>query len=623
MPDEPKKWYQTLPGIITTWVGALGAITGLLATLYHQDVSSWFGNKPSPSPTPVVMPAIREKSIAVLPFENLSSDKENDYFADGVQNEILTDLSKIADLKVISRRSVMQYKNAVVRNLLEIGQQLGVAHLLEGSVQRAANRVRVNAQLIDARTDVHRWAQTYDRDLPDVSAIFAIQSEIATTIAEQLQANLSPSEQAAIAQAPTKDLVAYNLFLKAEDEFYQGENALTAQPLTPAVELYQQAIDRDPKFARAHARLAWTRLWEHWFVKPLAAPELDEIKSHIDRALALEPNSPEAHLALGVYHYWGYRDYEPALIEFRRALELQPSNARAYSLLGYVYRRQGQWEKSLAAIRRAEELDPLDVNFATERGLIHINLRQWNEAQQAITRALEIKPDHALAIAFRVQICVNGRGDIQCARSAVENVPNIKMDTPHSLRYDATAFIGERFYVDVFERNFSRALQGWDKPLDNTSAGRIRQLEARVAIQMIAGQPAAARSEAEQLRSLLESNLTEQPKDPASMAGLSWAYACLGRNVDALESARRASKVLSVEKDALSGSHVLVGLAEVAAHTGQPEQAIEILRRLTSIPAGQVCSVSRLKIDPVWDPIRSLPDFQKLLSAPEQVGPNK
>jgi serine/threonine-protein kinase len=394
--------------------------------------------------------------------------------------------------------------------------------------------------------------------------------------------------------------------------------------LPHAVGLYQQAIARDSKFALAYARLAWTRLWEHWFVKPLAAPELDGIKSHIDYALALEPNSPEAHLALGIYHYWGYRNYEPALIAFRRALELQPNNARAYSLRGYVYRRKGEWEKSLAEITRAEELDPLDVNFVTERGLIHINLRQWDEAQRAITRALAIDPHHALAIAFLVQICENGRGDIQCARHAIESLPaNIQIDTPQSVRYDATGCIGEHFYVDVFERNFSRALQAWDKPLDDTSSGRIRQLEARVVIQMIAGQPATARSEAEQLRSILESNLKEQPEDAASMAGLSWAYACLGRNVEALESARRASRVLPIEKDALSGSHVLVGLAQVAAHTGQPEQAIEILRRLASIPAGQVYSVRRLKIDPVWDPIRNRSDFQKLLSVPEQVGPKK
>jgi TolB-like protein/cytochrome c-type biogenesis protein CcmH/NrfG len=611
MNGEPKKWYQTLPAIITTWVGAFGAIAGLLVTLYHLGVFSW----PSPSP----MPTIREKGIAVLPFDNLSDEKANAYFAEGIQDEILTRLSKIAALTVISRTSTRRYQSAP-DNLREVGRQLGVAHVLEGSVQRVGNRVRVNAQLIDARTDAHEWAEKYDRPLNDV---FTIQSDIAQTIADQLNAKLSPSEQAAIAQAPTQNVVAYNLFLKAEHEFYQGENAQTAQPLTPAVELYQQAIDRDPEFALAHARLAWTRLWEHWFVKPLTAPELDGIKSHIDRALALDPKSPEAHLALGVYHYWGYRNYEPALIEFRRALELQPNNALACSLLGYVYRRQGQWEESLAEIKRAEELAPLDVNFPTERGLIHINLRQWNEARQAITRALEIKPDHALAIAFRVQICVNGTGDIKCARRAVESVPNIKINTSSNLRYDATAFIGERCYVDVFERNFSRALQAWDKPLDDTSSGRIWQLEARVAIQMIAGQPAAARSEAEQLRSVLESSLTEQPKDAASMVGLSWAYACLGRNVDALENARRASKVLPVEKDALSGSHVLVGLAEVAAHTGQPKQAIEILRRLASIPAGQVCSVSRLKIDPVWDPIRNLPDFQKLLSGPEQVGPNK
>jgi tetratricopeptide (TPR) repeat protein len=502
--------------------------------------------------------------------------------------------------------------------LKTVARELGIAIALEGSVQRSGDKVRVSVQLLDARADVHLWAKSYDRELKDV---FSVESDIAQDVADTLQARLSPSESHVLAAAPTRDPEAYDLFLKAQYEIHQGESTRTTQPFARAVGLYQQALARDPEFALAYARLAYARLFEHFSIQPLAPAELDAVKSRIDHALVLEPDLPEAHLALGLYRYWGYRDYGPAIIEFRRALELQPSNARAREYLGFVYRRQGDWEKSLAEMTRAEELDPLDVNTVIQQGVTYICLRRWNEAQRAVTRALAIDPHFTLAAWLLARICENSRGDIECARRAVETVP-AKYD-PLEVRYDAAAFIGERSYVDIFERNFAQAVQGWDKPSDDTAGARIRQLEARVAIHVIAGQAAAARSEAEELRSLLESKLKEQPEEAWSMAGLSWAYACLGRNVDALEIARRASEVLSVEKDALSGPRVLVGRAEIAAHTGQAQEAIQILRNLASIPAGSVYSVARLKIDPVWDPIRNRPDFQQLLSAPEQVGPNK
>ncbi len=598
-------------------LAALGLIISAFAIGSYWFWYPWRKASTVSESSTAAMPAIREKSIAVLPFENLSRDPDNAYFAEGIKDEILTKLATVHDLKVISRTSTAKYQSKP-DNLRTVAQELGVTAVLEGAVQKAGDKVRVNVQLIDARANTHLWAKSYDRELKDV---FSVESDIAQDVTDTLQARLSPSESHVLTAAPTRDPEAYDLFLKAEYEVHQGESTRTAQPFARAVALYQQAFTRDPKFALAYARLAYARLFVHFSVRPLTPAELDEVKSRIDGALALEPDLPEAHLALGLYRYWGYRDYGPAIAEFHRALELQPSNARARVLLGFVFRRQGEWEKSLAEVTRAQELDPLDVNTVTQQGLSYVSLRRWNEAQRLVTRAIAIDPHFTLAAWLLARICENNKGDIQCARRAVENVP--PSFDPLEVRYNAAAFIGEHSYVDLLERNFAQALQAWDKPPDDNAGGRVRQLEARVAIQVIAGRAGAARSEAEELRGLLESKLKEQPEDVWSMTGLSWAYACLGRNVDALEIARRASDVLPVEKDALSGPRVLVGRAEIAAHTGQAQEAIEILRRLASMPAGSVYSVARLKIDPVWDPIRNRPDFQQLLSTPEQVGPNK
>ena len=334
------------------------------------------------------------KSVAVLPFSNLSKEEQNAYFADGVQDQILTDLSQIADLKVISRTSVMQYKTGVARNLRKIAEELGVAHVVEGSVQRAANKIRVSAQLIDARTDVHLWAQTYDRDLADV---FAIQSEIAKAIADQLQAKLSPSESHVLASAQTHDTEAYDLFLRGEYEFRQAQNSFAADAFDRADAFYRQALARDPNFAMAAAELAYARLFRHWFLAPLTPRELGEVKSIIDRALVVAPDSSEAHFALGLFFYWGHRQYENALAEFNRARELQPNNALAREFCAYVYRRRGEWERSLAEFQRAQELNPRDAGIPGGIGSTYEALRLWKDAERAELRALAIDPHNTVA----------------------------------------------------------------------------------------------------------------------------------------------------------------------------------------------------------------------------------
>src|SRR6516162_9751039 len=304
-----------------------------------------------------------DKSIAVLPFQNLSDEKENVYFAQGIQNEILTKLAAVRDLKVISRTSTAKYQSKP-DNLKAVAQELGVSTVLEGAVQKAGDKVRVNVQLIDARADTHLWAKSYDRDLKDV---LGVESEVSQEIADALQAKLSPSESHALASAGTHDTQAYDLFLRGEYEFNQAESILDSDAYDRADAFYRQALSRDPNFAQAAAALARSRLSRHWFVSPLAPRELEEVKSIIDRALALAPNSPEAHLALGDFFYC-HRQYEMALAEFNRTLELQPNNTLARQYCAYVYRRRGEWERSLGDSQRAEELDPRDASIPTNIG---------------------------------------------------------------------------------------------------------------------------------------------------------------------------------------------------------------------------------------------------------------
>src|SRR5206468_4160171 len=292
-----------------------------------------------PSVSPAVSSSL-DKSIAVLPFENLSEEKANAYFADGIQDEILTKLAGIGDLKVISRKSTAKYKSTP-EDLKTVARELGVASVLEGSVQRAGDRVRVNVQLLDARIDTHLWAKSYDRDLKDV---FTVESEVAQEIADTLRAKLSPSQSDALAAAPTRDTEAYDFFLKGEYEERQAESALSAEIFDRAQSFYRQALARDPNFPLAYARLAYSELNRFWFITPssyLTSAELAEIKANIDRALAIAPASPDAHLALAVFHYWGHRDYDAGLKELDRVLELQPNNANARVFYASIYRRRG------------------------------------------------------------------------------------------------------------------------------------------------------------------------------------------------------------------------------------------------------------------------------------------
>ena len=564
--------------------------------------------------------SVPEKSIAVLPFENLSEEKSNAHFAEGIQNEILMRLATVRDLKVISRTSTAKYQSKP-DNLKTVAQELGVSTILEGTVQKAGDKVRVNVELIDARADTHLWGKSYDRDFKDV---LGVESEVSKEIAEALKANLSPSESHGLASARTRDTKAYDLFLRAEYELHQAENSFAAEAYDRADAFYRQALARDPNFAEATAELARSRLSRHWNVSPLAPVELEEVNSLIDRGLALAPNSPEAHFALGLFFYWGHRQYKNALTEFNRTLELQPNNALARQYCAYVYRRRGEWERSLADFQRAEELDPRDAEIPTNIGGTYLALRLWKDAEPAELRALAIDPHKTLAAILLLTTRLNGTGNIDSAWRALNGFPQgINLIDSVVDRGDVAHIINARVYLDVMERRFTDAFQALEKEVADSDRGRLQQLAELVAVRVLAGQTEAAKSAGEEALPLLEARLRERPDDISAMTELSWVYLALGRNTDALRLSRQAADTLSIEKDALTGPSFQNGLAQIEARAGAPEEAIKRLRRLLSIPAGQVASIARLKIDPVWDPIRNRPDFQQLLSGAEQIGPNK
>src|SRR6059058_3016441 len=365
--------------------------------------------------------AIIEKSIAVLPFENLSSDKENAYFTDGVQDEILTDLARIADLKVISRASVMQYKTGIARNLRKISEELGVAHVVEGSVQRAANKVRVNAQLLDARTDAHLWAQTYDRDLADV---FAIQSEIAKAIADQLQAKLSPNEKKAIEQPPTTDLAAFDLYSRAKSLLLTAGFSATSEPdLRKAIELLDEAVKRDPSFFDAYCQLAYAH--ENLYAvqgSDHTPARLALAEAAVQAATRLRPDAADTHLARAGYLYYGLRDYAGALAELEIARRALPNDPRLFELTGYILRRRGQKEEGLQNLQRAAELDPRSFSILGQIAHSYQHLGRYAEAIAALDRVLAIGPENAETRAFHAEFYVCWKADTRPLPQTIDTI---------------------------------------------------------------------------------------------------------------------------------------------------------------------------------------------------------
>ena len=549
-----------------------------------------------------------EKSIAVLPFENLSDDKENAYFTEGVGEEILTDLAKIADLKVISRTSVMQYRNAVRRNLREIGEQLGVAHVLEGSVQRTGGRVRVSAQLIDARTDAHLWAEHYDRPLDDV---FAIQSEVAQAIADQLNAKLSPEEKAAIKQRPTVDLVAYDLYLQAEA--LRAETSFSArlkENLLEATRLLDQAIARDPTFFLAYCRLAEAHDLIYFFGSDHTPERLALANAAVQSALRLRPGSGEAHLALAEHFYRGYRDYEHALAELTLARRLLPNDPLVFELTGFITRRQGRWEESTTDLKRALELDPRNLFFLQQLSFTYEFQRRYQDLAAVLDRALKLVPSDPDTRVARALIDLAESADARPAHTTIEAVV---AEDPAAGRTIAQRWL----YTALCERDnvgVSRALAV--VPPEGTSVvsniwAPHAYFEAVVALAR--GDATVARAAFTAARAEVEKTMREQPEYAQGLTILGLIDAGLGRKDDAIREGRRAVELVPVSKDAIDGTDLILNLAVIYARTGEKDLALKQLAEAAQLPSS--LNYGWLRLHPDWDTLRNDPRFEKIVAS--------
>ncbi|PYM01156.1 MAG: hypothetical protein DMF19_07170 [Verrucomicrobia bacterium] len=545
------------------------------------------------------------KSIAVLPFENLSSDPDNAFFADGMQDQILTDLAKIADLKVISRTSVLQYKTGVARKLREIGQQLGVAHLLEGSVQRAANRVRVNAQLIDARSDAHLWAQTYDRDLADV---FAIQSEIAKAIVEQLQAKLSPTEKLAIAKPPTTDLTAYDLYLRALALYADTTDVAHSKVKLPkAAELLNEAVTRDQQFLLAFCLLAKVQTTIYWQGFDHSAARLDLANAAVQSALRLQPDAGEAHLALADYYYRAFREYDKAHVELNLARRTLPNNADVYAYTGYINRRQGRWEEATRDLERAVELDPRNYLILQQLAITYQAQRRYSEQAAVYDRALAIMPGDPVTRMARAQVAFDSHADLgptreMSARLIAED-PSIAPDIA-----DVFSTLCERNEAAVAHALTSCPPEG--TPLNGVTCP-CSYWEGAVAVWR--RDFAKAQTAFKTARAEVEKILEKQPDFPPALSLLGMIDAGLGRKEEAIREGRRACELMPLTIDALDGSAFAVNLAQIYVWVGEKDLAIQQIAQVERFP--NYLSYGYLKLHPFWDPLRGDPRFEKIVAS--------
>jgi TolB-like protein/Tfp pilus assembly protein PilF len=554
---------------------------------------------------------VPDKSIAVLPFENRSEDKANAYFTDGVQDEILTDLAKIADLKVISRTSVLQYKSGVARNLREIAQQLGVANVVEGSVQRSGNRVRVNAQLIDARNDAHLWAQTYDRDLADV---FAIQSEIAKAIADQLQAKLSPNEKKAIEQPPTTDLAAFDLYSRAKSLVLTAGFSATGEPdLRKAIELLDEAVKRDPSFFDAYCQLAYAHEYLYAIWGDHTPARLALAEAAVQAATRLRPDAAETHLARAQYLYYGLRDYAGALAELEIARRALPNDPRLFELTGLILRRRGQQEEGLRNLQRAVELDPRNLYTLQQIALSYSDLRRYAEAIAALDRALAIVPDNVETRANRDLFYLFWKGD---ARPLHQTIDSIFAQGPSAIASAADTW----FACALVERDpaaAERALVALgDNPCWSESAILLSRNFGEGLLARMTKDEARARIAFEAARAQQEKIVQAQPDYGPALCVLGLIDAALGRKDLALEEGRRAIALTPVEKDVNSGSLVLQYFAITAAWAGDKELALQQLEAGLRAPnASLMLSYGALKLHPLWDPLRGDPRFEQIVAS--------
>ncbi len=598
------RWPRPLV-VLALVIAALALVISSL-TFFQRGSPRMAPSTPSEGTAGKAAVLIPEKSIAVLPFENLSEEKANAYFADGVQDEILTHLAKVADLKIISRISVMQYKSGVARNLREIGQQLGVANAVEGSVQRSGNRVRVNAQLVDTRTDTQIWGQTYDRDLADV---FAIQSEIATAIADQLQAKLSPSEKSAIQRSPTGDITAFDLYTRANNLLLTSFSSAARAKLLEAADLLNQAIGRDPSFFQAYCQLAHTHDLIYFLGLDHTPARLASAEAAVQSAFRLRPDAGETHLARAQNLYWGYRDYGSALAELEVARQTLPNDPRIFELTGYIQRRQGRWEESTRNLERAIELDPRNFFMLQQIATSYGVLRRYAEDTSVLDRALAIEPNDVNIKVALASIQFHWKADTGPLHRTIDS---IRATNPGALPNVANDWLS----CALAERDVAAATDALNAfgeiPLTDYAVHSNRPLMEGVIARMMKDE-GTARAAFMAARAEQEKAVRSEPNYGPPMCVLGLIDAALGQKEEALREGRRAVELLPVEKDAINGPLMITYLAMIAAWAGDKDLACEQLAIAIRPPT--TVSYGQLKLLPFWDPLRGDPRFEKIVAS--------
>jgi TolB-like protein/Tfp pilus assembly protein PilF len=555
---------------------------------------------------------ISEKSIAVLPFENLSDDQENAYFADGVQDDILSNLAKIADLKVISRTSVRQYRSGA-RNLREIGTALGVAHILEGTVRRSGNRVRINTQLINARTDAHVWAETFERETTDV---FALQSELAEKIATALRANLSPREKASMQVHPTKDRDAYDLYLRARDLFRWSGSGDPRESAENALHLLDQAVARDPQFALAHSLASRFHQELYWFGFDKTHARLAKAKNAVDTALRLHPELGDAHLALAYYYYYGYRDYERADAELAIALRATPNDAEVWDGMAVVDRRQGRWDEAVSNFERARALDPHNGAVIWNLAETYFCLCRFEDAARTFDAGLTSNPHAHLFSIASAAIDFKKSGNTTPLQAALKRLP------PDFDPGGAVATVAIR--LSLMNRDYDEASRWLEKSARETLndaglGGMAASIDGysfprswyEALIARGRGDERTAQQALVKARAIVSADLRQWPDDAKTNMMLALVDAALSRREDAVKAGRRAAELLPISRDAFDGPAIATNLAVVYAQVGEHDLAFEQLGPARKLPNGPTRAM--LRVEPEWEPLRADSRFEKLL----------
>jgi len=565
------------------------------------------------APQPRPAEAVPEKSIAVLPFENLSDDQQNTYFADGIQDDILSSLAKVADLKVISRTSVRQYRGGA-RNLREIGVALGVANILEGSVRRSGNRVRVNAQLIDARNDAHVWADSFDREMTD---LFALQSELAERIANALRANLSPSEKASLRVHPTADLDAYDLYLRARDLFRWSGAGDPRENGERALKLLDQALARDPQFALAHALASRFHSELYWFGYERRRERLVKAQTEAESALRIYPELGDGHLALAYCHYYGSLDYALAREEIALARRATPNDAEVWDAAAAVDRREGRWEQAVVNFEKARQLDPRNTSVIWNLGETYSCLRRYEEAQRAFSDGLLVNPHAHLFSLATAAVALRRSGDTDALRAVLSEIP--RDFNPGG----AVTTVALR--LNLMTRDYSEAARllessSYDEFNDGGIGGTAGMLDGytfpktwyQALVARAQGDTDAMRRLLESTRRTVEEDRRQCSDDPKTKSMLGLIDAALGRKEDALREGHSAVDLLPITKDAYDGPILATNLAVIYAQVGEHDRAIEQLAKLVTLPNGPTAGT--LRVEPEWNPLRGDPRFEKLVA---------